>query len=35
MEELIPTPLDDIRVLAAKYPAIRLLVKTFDLDFEI
>jgi len=35
MDELIPTPLDDIRVLAEKYPAIRLLVKTFDLEFEV
>jgi hypothetical protein len=34
-KELIPTPLDEIRVLVAKYPAIRLLVITFDLDFEI
>jgi len=35
MEELIPTPIDDIRVLAEKFPAIRDLVKKFDLEFEV
>jgi len=32
--ELLPTPIDELKVLVTKYPALRLLIKTFELEFE-